>query len=45
MSERKGMLLRLDLVALTCELGSEETLASFQVKKRKEQPHRQAELF
>jgi hypothetical protein len=39
------MLGRLDLVALACDLGSEEALASFQAKKRKEQPYRQAELF
>ncbi len=39
------MLGRLDLVALACDLGSEEALASFQTKKRKEQTYRQAELF
>ena len=38
------MLRRLDLVALACELGSEETLASFQAKKRTEQPNRQADI-
>jgi hypothetical protein len=39
------MLRRLDLAALAYELGSEDTLAGFQVKKRKEQTHRQPELF
>jgi len=39
------MLRRLDLGVLACELGSEETLASFRAKKRKEQRHRQPELF
>jgi hypothetical protein len=38
------MLRRLDLSALAYELGSEETLASFHAKKRKVQPHSQAEL-
>ena len=39
------MLRRLDLSALACELGSEDTLASFHAKKQKAQPQRQAELF
>ena len=39
------ILRRLDLAALAYELGSEDTLASFHVKRRKDQPHRQAELF
>jgi hypothetical protein len=39
------MLRRLDLSALAYELGSEDTLAKFQAKKQKEQPHRQQELF
>jgi hypothetical protein len=39
------ILRRLDLAALAYELGSEDTLASFHVKKRQDQPHRQAELF
>jgi hypothetical protein len=39
------MLRRLDLSALAYQLGSEDTLASFHAKKRKDQPHRQPELF
>jgi len=39
------MLRRLDLSALAYELGSADTLASFRAKKRKDQPHRQPELF
>jgi hypothetical protein len=39
------ILRRLDLAALAHELGPEDTLASFRTKKRRDQPHRQAELF
>ena len=39
------LLRRLDLSAVAHELGSEDTLAKFQVKKRKDQPHRQSKRF
>jgi hypothetical protein len=39
------ILRRLDLSALAYELGSKDTLASFRAQKRKDQPHRQPELF